>query len=63
MGGGGFWFLCVCLSVFVCVPKTPMHLLRPGDRGKVYVESFGWEQRGGGKEQRKKKERKKKFWV
>lgn len=28
--GARFWFVCVC----VCVPKTPMHLLRPGDSGK-----------------------------
>ena len=26
--------VCVCVCVYVCVLQTPMHLLRPGDRGK-----------------------------
>lgn len=40
--GEGFWFVCVC------VPKTLMHLLRPGDRGKSVLRV--WDGRRGGAE-------------
>lgn len=46
--GVGFWFVCV----YVCVQQTPMHLLRPGDRGKFVLRvldgSRGGVEAGGG---------------
>lgn len=51
---GGWVLVCECVCwclrfcVFVCVQQTPMHLLRPGDRGKSVLRVLGGSRGGVG---------------